>query len=216
MKISLVRKSDKPLCSMKDCCREEGQHYIQIETMFANVSEITDYLEIQSHQGVVSIMEVNLRDQPTVKGTVITQLYQGTVVDIQKEQGQWFYVQAKKQKGWVFAASIEKKDKLMQKEQLKGETHRAVICGNCLTKLDWSRFYVEEIEAKQQHHVINNHHLSYVETSLALEQGLSADDDILYYDFKERIEEEIDSGHHGHSLRFNQEAILNQYHAKRT
>lgn len=200
---------------MKDCCEKEGKHYIQIDTMFPNISEKSDHFDLQENQGIVSLFEVNLRRHPMVQAEILTQLYLGQIVTIQKQYDQWLYVEANGKKGWINDSSVEKSSVIKAKEQLQGETHRTIICEDCLNKLNWGQFYVDEIEPKQERHVINNLMLSYTEAAIALENGLDEDEEVPFDALKERILEEIFSGEHGYPLRFNEEEIIKYFEMKR-
>lgn len=211
MMIRLINQSNRSLCSMQDCCREEGKLLIQINTSFPNISEVTDHQEVRQHQGIIKLFEVNVHETPSVFGTIAGQLYEKELVTIQEETEEWLLIQKGETQGWIHHTTLKKYEQVQQAEQLQGETHEAFICDACFNKLNWQDFYVDEIEPNLAHHVTDNYLLSYVETAIALEG-----EDVTFEEYKKRILDEIHSGEHGLPLRFNEEEIVNKYYEKRS
>lgn len=215
LKIKLNFQSNDLQCAMKECRGHQGENYIEIHHTFPNVSKTNDFHHLHDNQGVISVFETNIREQPTLQSTILDQLYLRDIVTIQQQHGQWLYVESKKRAGWIPVGTIQLASMIQAREQLIGETHHAIICETCLQALNWEEFYVEEIEPNLKQHVVNDLMLAYLESAVALEHDLAEDASLPFEELEARVNEEVDSGLHGDPLRFNKEEILKNYQTKR-
>lgn len=214
VKVKMVTLNGYSSCSMENC---EGQHqeesrkaihFLKVEAHFPQVDEKSDHEEINAGMALVKVFETNFRSKPEINAAIIGQLIEGDIVSVTAEDQGWVRVQNKERVGWVPRDVLVFHQEVLFRRQVKGETHASYICEKCAEKVDWQWFYLKEIERKQVGHVISNYTFDYAEMSLAMENK-GTGGEVSRKELDSRIQDEIKSGNHGLSKRFNSNKVIN-------